>query len=64
MLSEKYTYFKERKIFIEISRLFVVIVDFYLRRQVVFPFSLVLHFYLHLRRTYTAKKYMLRNKRP
>jgi len=37
------------------SRLFFVIADFYLRRQVVFPLSLVLHFNLHLRRTFTAK---------
>jgi len=30
------------------SRLFVVIAGFYLRRQVVFPLSLVLHFNFHL----------------
>jgi hypothetical protein len=36
------------------SRLFVVIAGFYLRRQVVFPLSPVLHFNFHLRRTQTV----------
>jgi hypothetical protein len=46
------------------SRLFVAIADFYLRRQVVFPLSFVLHCNLQLRRAHTVKKYLARNQRP